>query len=75
MQAIEKAIAAKETDKLPRLMSDRWLEDTTLFGSASQVRDGVEAWRAAGVTTPILVPSSTGGGQLQALKEIFSVYE
>lgn len=75
MQAIEKAIAAKENDKLPSLMSDRWLEDTTLFGTAKQVRDGAEAWIDAGVTTPILVPSSTAGGQLQAVKEIFAVYE
>jgi len=75
MQAIEKAIAAKETDKVPSLMSDRWLEDTTLFGTATQVRDGAEAWIAAGVTTPILIPSSTAGGQLQAVKEIFAVYE
>jgi alkanesulfonate monooxygenase SsuD/methylene tetrahydromethanopterin reductase-like flavin-dependent oxidoreductase (luciferase family) len=75
MQAIEKAIAAKEADKLPALMTDRWLEDTTLFGTPTEVREGVEAWLEAGVTTPILVPSSTGGGQMQALKEIFAVYE
>jgi alkanesulfonate monooxygenase SsuD/methylene tetrahydromethanopterin reductase-like flavin-dependent oxidoreductase (luciferase family) len=75
MHAIEKALAAKETEKLPDLMSDRWLEDVTLFGSAARVREGVEAWTAAGVTTPILVPSSTHGGQMQALKEIFAVYE
>ena len=29
-------------------MSDRWLSDVTLFGSAKDVRDGVEAWRATG---------------------------
>ena len=41
MEAIEKAIAAGERDKVPTLMSDRWLADCTLFGSATEVRDGV----------------------------------
>jgi len=34
----------------------------TQFGRAAAVREGVEAWRAAGVKTVILVPSSTRGG-------------
>jgi hypothetical protein len=55
-------------------MSDRWLADATLFGSASRVRDGVAAWREAGVTTPILVPSSAAGNQLKAVEEIFSAF-
>src|SRR3954452_10994154 len=42
MEAIEKAIDAGEHDRVPELMSDRWLGDVTLFGSASEVRDGVE---------------------------------
>jgi hypothetical protein len=46
----------------------------TLFGSAGEVRAGVEAWQAAGVTTPILVPSSTRGGQLQAYEELFAAF-
>ena len=41
---------------------------------ASDVREGVEAWIDAGVTTPILVPSSTSGGQLKALDELFSAF-
>jgi alkanesulfonate monooxygenase SsuD/methylene tetrahydromethanopterin reductase-like flavin-dependent oxidoreductase (luciferase family) len=75
MAAIEKAIANKERDKIPQLMSDRWLADTTLFGPASAIREGVEAWREAGVTTPILVPSSTKGGQFDAFEELFAVFE
>jgi len=55
-------------------MSDRWLSDVTLFGSAKEVRDGVEAWRAAGVKTVILVPSSTRGGQLQAFEELSAAF-
>jgi hypothetical protein len=47
----------------------------TLFGTATRIRDGVEAWRAAGVTTPILVPSSTRGGQMEAMQEIFAAFD
>lgn len=74
MEAIEAALAAGERDKLPGLMSDRWLADSTLFGSASEVRDGVDAWFAAGVKTPIIVPSSTKGGQMKAFEEIFAAF-
>ena len=74
MEAIESAIAAGERERVPALMSDKWLADVTLFGSASEVRDGVEAWFEAGVTTPILVPSSTSGGQLKALEELFAAF-
>jgi len=55
-------------------MSDRWLSDVTLFGTANEVRDGVEAWRATGVKTVILVPSSTRGGQMVAFEELISAF-
>jgi alkanesulfonate monooxygenase SsuD/methylene tetrahydromethanopterin reductase-like flavin-dependent oxidoreductase (luciferase family) len=75
MHAIQRAVAAKAYDTLPGLMSDRWLADCTLYGSAAEVRDGLEAWYAAGVTTPILVPSSTSGGQMQALQELLAAFK
>src|SRR5436305_13499403 len=53
MNAIEAAAAAGRATEIPSLMSDRWLADATLFGPAARVREGVEAWRAAGITTPI----------------------
>jgi alkanesulfonate monooxygenase SsuD/methylene tetrahydromethanopterin reductase-like flavin-dependent oxidoreductase (luciferase family) len=74
MEAIRAAIARKEEDRIPALMSDRWLRDVTLFGPASEVREGVEAWRAAGVRTVILVPSSTRGGQLKAFEELIAAF-
>jgi len=74
MEAIKSAIAAGQQEKIPGLMSDRWLSDVTLFGSAAEVRDGVAAWQAAGVNTPILVPSSTRGGQVQAFEELFAAF-
>jgi alkanesulfonate monooxygenase SsuD/methylene tetrahydromethanopterin reductase-like flavin-dependent oxidoreductase (luciferase family) len=74
MLAIRKAIAAGEEGRIPSLMSDRWLSEVTLYGSAAEVRDGIEAWYAAGVNTPIIVPSSTKGGQMVALQELIELY-
>ena len=74
MQAIRKAVAAGQDDKIPSLMSDRWLSQVTLYGSPSEVRDGVEAWYAAGVKTLIVVPSSTKGSQMVALQELIDLY-
>ena len=71
---IREAIAACKEDKIPSFMSDRWLSDVTLYGSATEVRDGIEAWRAAGVNTPISVPASTKGGQMAALHELLELY-
>ena len=75
MRAIQRAMAAGEQDKIPTLMSDTWLSDCTLYGSVAQVRDGLEAWYDIGVKTPILVPSSTRGGQMQALQELFAAFK
>ncbi|TMK26977.1 MAG: LLM class flavin-dependent oxidoreductase [Alphaproteobacteria bacterium] len=74
MTAIETAIAENREADIPSLMSDRWLADATLFGPAARVREGVAAWRDAGVTTPILVPSSAYGNQLKAVEEIFAAF-
>ena len=75
MRAIQRALAAGEPDKIPALMSDKWLSDCTLYGSVAQVREGLEGWYDAGVTTPILVPSSTRSGQMQALQELFAAFK
>ncbi len=74
MEAVERALAAGERERLPGLMSERWLADCTLHGPASAVRDGLEAWREAGVTTPIVVPSSTRGGQMKAFEELLAAF-
>lgn len=75
MEAIEAALAAGDRDAVPGLMTDRWLNDVTLYGSADEVRAGLQAWRDAGLTTPILVPSSATGGQFQAFEEIFALFD
>jgi alkanesulfonate monooxygenase SsuD/methylene tetrahydromethanopterin reductase-like flavin-dependent oxidoreductase (luciferase family) len=74
MDAIEAALTRGEEARVPGLMSDRWLRDVTLFGPAAEVREGVEAWRAAGVRTVILVPSSTRGGQMAAFEELVGAF-
>ena len=75
MRAIQDALAAGQAEKLPGLMSDRWLRDCTLFGTAAEVREGFEAWVDAGIRTPILVPSSTGGGQMKAIDELLAAFD
>lgn len=75
MEAVEAAMAAGETDRIGDCLSDRWLADTTLFGTASEVREGIEAWFEAGIKTPIIVPSSASGGQFQAFDELFAIWD
>ena len=74
MEAVEAALARRDRDALPGLMTERWLADSTLFGTRKQVMEGLEAWFAAGVKTPILVPSSTSGGQVKAFEELFAAF-
>jgi alkanesulfonate monooxygenase SsuD/methylene tetrahydromethanopterin reductase-like flavin-dependent oxidoreductase (luciferase family) len=74
MLAIRGALAGGEPQRIPELMSDRWLRDVTLFGSAAEVREGAEAWLATGVRTLIAVASSTRGGQMVALEELIQAF-
>ena len=75
MEGVEAAMAAGDMDEIPACLSDRWLADTTLFGSAAKVREGIEAWFDAGIKTPIIVPSSAAGNQLKALEEFFALWD
>jgi len=75
MLAIRAALARGEAQRVPELMSDRWLRDVTLFGSAADVREGAEAWLASGVRTLIVVASSTRGGQMVALEELIRAFQ
>jgi alkanesulfonate monooxygenase SsuD/methylene tetrahydromethanopterin reductase-like flavin-dependent oxidoreductase (luciferase family) len=74
MEAVATALAARDKDAVFAAMTDDWLDDCTLSGSADRVRDGVDAWFDAGVTAPILVPSSTSGGQVKAFAELFDTF-
>ncbi len=74
MTAIENALSENRPDDVPKYLTDKWLSDNTLFGPAAKVREGVAAWRAAGVHTPILVPSSAAGNQVKAIEEVFAAF-
>jgi alkanesulfonate monooxygenase SsuD/methylene tetrahydromethanopterin reductase-like flavin-dependent oxidoreductase (luciferase family) len=74
MEAIEKAIAEKRMGDVPKYLTDAWLADCTLFGPAARVREGLEAWYAAGVRKPIIVPSSAAGNQMKAIEEMFTTF-
>jgi alkanesulfonate monooxygenase SsuD/methylene tetrahydromethanopterin reductase-like flavin-dependent oxidoreductase (luciferase family) len=74
MTAVQTALGARDSDAVLAAMSDRWLDDCTLSGSVARVREGVEAWFDAGVASPILVPSSTSGGQAKAFTEVFEAF-
>lgn len=74
MNAVERAVAeGRETD-IPNYLTDRFLADVTLAGTATQVRDGLESWRAAGIRTPVLVPLSADGDQVTALRATFDAF-
>jgi alkanesulfonate monooxygenase SsuD/methylene tetrahydromethanopterin reductase-like flavin-dependent oxidoreductase (luciferase family) len=74
MERIEVALSKKDYASLPSLMTDKWLEDVSLFGSVSEVKEGIEKWYETGLETPILVPSSTNGGQFKAFEELFDLF-
>ena len=74
MTAIEQAIADGRRDDVTKYFTDKWLADNTVFGPAARVREGIEAWQAAGVRTPVIVPSSAAGNQLKAFEEIFAAF-
>lgn len=73
MEAIEQAMAAGNRDDHSSFMSDAWLSDCTLYGTADEVRHGLQRWYDIGVE-PIAVMSSTSGGQVKAIKELFEIY-
>ena len=73
MNAIEEAIAEGDRDRLPFLMTDAWLDDCTISGSAHAVRERLDDWMSLGVQ-PVAVMSSTTGGQAVAIGELFAAY-
>lgn len=74
MQAVVAAVAGNRQGEVADCLSDRLVADTTLSGSAAQVREGVERWRAVGIKTPVLVPLSADGRQTTALREVFDAF-
>lgn len=60
-------------DALQSVMSDTWIDDCTISGSAAEVRAQFDQWWDSGIT-PIAVMSSTGGGQVAAVREFFDLW-
>ncbi len=75
MDAVERCITEQRLEQVGQALSDRWLDDTTIAGPPSRVREEVQRWVEAGVKTPILVPSAVKGGQMQAFEELFAVFD
>ena len=75
MEGVEACMKSNNLDQVPRYLTERWLADTTLFGTKTQVRDGIEAWYDAGIKTPIIVPSAVSGGQFQAFEDFFGIWD
>jgi len=74
MNAVETALAENRAEDAPKYLTDKWLADCTLFGPAAIVREGVEAWREAGITTPVIVPLSPDGNQKTAIDAAFAAF-
>ncbi len=74
MAAIEVALAEGDRERLPSLMTDEWIDDCTISGSAESVREQLGDWISLGVL-PIAVMSSTTGGQAVAIGQLFAAYE
>jgi len=74
MTSIENVLAAGRTDEIEKYLPDRWLAHIALFGPAAKIRDGVEAWRDAGIRTPVLVPLSADGDPRTALQQVFAAF-
>ena len=74
MNAIEAALEDGRSDSLADLMTDEWLSDCTLYGSRHEVLEGFARWRDIGVE-PIAVMSSTTGGQVKAINELFTAFD
>jgi len=74
MTAIENALADGRANEIGKYLPERWLADIALFGPAAKIREGVEAWRDAGIRTPVLVPLSADGDPKTALSDLFAAF-
>ena len=74
IDTVEKALDGGDNSRIADMMGDRWIDDVTLFGPVSRIREKLEAWTDAGIRTPIIVPSSVAGNQLKAFEELFAAF-
>ena len=58
---VAEAWANRERDKARDAVSDRLIDELVLMGPAGAIKERLESFRAAGLTTPILAPFSITG--------------
>lgn len=75
MSAVEACVAQGKPEDVAACLSDEWLDDTTISGPPGRVKDELAKWYEAGIKTPILVPSSASGGQINAFGELFALFD
>ena len=77
VDAFESVLASSPREKLgdalTAVMSDEWLDDCTISGPASLVRERIDAWYATGVM-PVAVMSAVDGGQAKGVANLFATY-
>ena len=74
MQAVLRSVREGNTNNLDAFMTDEWLADVAIFGSESEVIDGVQAWYDAGITILSIEPVSTRGDEARAFEDLFACY-
>ena len=74
MEGIENALSHNKPEDIPHFITDRFLKDIALYGTATDIRDTLDSWFDAGIKTPILVPSSENGDRIHAINEIMGIY-
>lgn len=70
---VEAVLASGDRDQLPGCFTDEFLDDVALVGNPTQIRDRLDEWFDLGVM-PICAVSSTRGGQVHAIGELFDLY-
>jgi len=77
VDAFESVLASSPREKLgdalTAVMNDEWLDDCTISGPASLVRERIDAWFATGVM-PVAVMSAVDGGQAKGVANLFAAY-
>jgi alkanesulfonate monooxygenase SsuD/methylene tetrahydromethanopterin reductase-like flavin-dependent oxidoreductase (luciferase family) len=71
--ALERAAATGDRAAVEAALPEHFLEDIAIFGTAAEVRAGVERWHAAGVE-PILGPLSAQGDTTGAFSDLTAAF-
>jgi len=73
--AIARAWAAGERDRATEAVTDEMLQETFLFGDAAACRARIDEFRAAGISTPVLMPLSVAGSPGERTERVTGTVE